>query len=505
MSEPFDWALDQLRSRFPTAQTLLVLIGQEKLEVQAAHGVDPRQVFTTAPLSLSLLEKVRTTGEPLLTSDVRREKELQDTSSLALSGIRAVCCVPLRDSERKVQGLLYADQRMAPRTFDRTDLFKMVQLARELERRLGWSAPTRPAPVARPLPALVGPPRMLAGRGRVIFLRSLATMLGVGIPLARALAMLAEQREGNQLSQASLTVLREVEQGRPLSEGMKACGTGCFTPFQLQLVRVGEKSGSLLAVLDELAKHEEQSRALTLKVRSALTYPLVMFVVCTLLLLIVPPLMVQGPLRALTEMGGDTPLLTRVVMGVTGFMVTPLGMLLLLLGLGASLFSLWQALRRPESRLWLHRRLLGLGPVGHGLRMLALARFSRSLAVMVRTGVQLLHALPLALATTADPVLLEQTSQTMRAMQDGADLSEALALGGYFPRGFVSVLRSAEETGRLERTLHWVAGIYELELESSLEMACAMIEPILMLGMGITAGVIALAVMLPLVKLVQAL
>jgi type II secretory pathway component PulF len=346
---------------------------------------------------------------------------------------------------------------------------------------------------------------MLAGRGRVIFLRSLATMLGVGIPLARALAMLAEQREGNQLSQASLTVLREVEQGRPLSEGMKACGTGCFTPFQLQLVRVGEKSGSLLAVLDELAKHEEQSRALTLKVRSALTYPLVMFVVCTLLLLIVPPLMVQGPLRALTEMGGDTPLLTRVVMGVTGFMVTPLGMLLLLLGLGASLVSLWQALRRPESRLWLHRRLLGLGPVGHGLRMLALARFSRSLAVMVRTGVQLLHALPLALATTADPVLLEQTSQTMRAMQDGADLSEALALGGYFPRGFVSVLRSAEETGRLERTLHWVAGIYELELESSLEMACAMIEPILMLGMGITAGVIALAVMLPLVKLVQAL
>lgn len=480
-------------------------MGQEELEVQAAHGVDPHQVFTTAPLSLSLLEKVRASGEPLLTSDVRREKELEDISSLALSGIRAVCCVPLRDSQRKVQGLLYADQRLAPRTFDRTDLFKMVQLARELERRLGWNVPQRPAPVAPRRPALVGPPRMLAGRGRVIFLRSLATMLGVGIPLARALSMLAEQREGNQLSQASLTVLREVEQGRPLSDGMKACGAGCFTPFQLQLVRVGEKSGSLLAVLDELARHEEQSRALTLKVRAALTYPLVMFVVCTLLLIIVPPLMVQGPLRALTEMGSDTPLLTRLVMGVTGFMVTPLGMLCLLLGLTSLLISLWQALRRPESRLWLHRRLLRLGPLGHGLRMLALARFSRSLSVMVRTGVQLLHALPLALATTADPVLLEQTKQTLRAMQDGADLSQALALGGYFPPGFVSVLRSAEETGRLERTLHWVAGIYELELESSLEMAVATIEPLLMLGMGITAGVIALAVMLPLVKLVEAL
>lgn len=328
-------------------------------------------------------------------------------------------------------------------------------------------------------------------------------MLGVGIPLARCLAMLAEQREGNELSAVSRSVLAEVERGRALSEAMQGCG--CFSAFQLQLVRVGEKSGSLLAVLEELARHEEQSRALTLKVRAALTYPLVMFTVCTLLLLIVPPLMVQGPLRALTELGTDTPLLTRIVLRVTSFMVTPLGMLTIALSLTLAGVAIVKTLRHPRGRLQLHRHLLALGPVGQGLKMLALARFSRALAVMVRTGVQLLHALPLALATTSDPVLRECTPATMRALQDGSDLSEALALSGFFPRSFLQVLRSAEETGRLERTLLWVAGIYELELEASLEMACAALEPILMLAMSLVAGVIALAVLLPLVKLVQAL
>lgn len=501
MAEPFDWALAELRRRLPTAQTLLVLHGND---VKASHGVETDGVLT---LSVSLLEKVRTSGEPFLTSDIRREKELGDISSLTLAGIQAVVCVPLRDGQGKTHGLLYADQRMAPRTFDRTDLFKVVQLARELEKKLGLRKVDRPvaySPGATALPALVGAPTSLPGRSRVIFLRSLATMLGVGIPLARALAMLAEQREGNKLSQVSLAILSEVEKGLSLSQSMEKCG-GCFSPFQLQLVRVGEKSGSLLAVLDELAKHEEQSRALTLKVRAALTYPLVMFLVCTVLLMIVPPLMVQGPLRALTELGTATPLLTRVVLSVTAFMVTPAGMLTVAGSLAFLTLSLARTLRRPKGRLWVHRQLLAAGPLGNGLKMLALARFSRALAVMTRTGVQLLHSLPLALATTADPVLREATPAAMRALQDGADLSEVLAMGGYFPPGYVMILRAAEESGRLERTLTWVAGVYELELESALEVACAAIEPILMLGMGIVAGVIALAVLMPLVKLVQAL
>ncbi len=504
MAEPFDAALRELRTRISTAQTVLILLENE---VKAAHGVAPETVFTTAPLSLSLFERVRTSGEPLLSADVAREKGLQDASSLTLSGIKAVVCVPMKDEKGKVRGLIYADQRMAPRTFDRTDLFKMVQVARDLEKKIGLRNVQRPvawSPGTAPPPASADAPRSLPGRSRVIFLRSLATMLGVGVPLARALAMLAEQREGNQLSQVSLAVLTEVEKGRSLSDSLSRCA-GCFTPFQIQLVRVGEKSGALLQVLDELAKHEEQSRATTLKLRAALTYPLVMFVVCTLLLLIVPPLMVQGPLRALTELGSDTPWLTRIVMDVTAFMVTPLGMATIFGSLALLGVSLWQTLRKPAGRLWFHRQLLQMGPVGNGIRLLALARFSRALSVMVRTGVQVLHALPLALAATADPVLQQQTAVTMRALQDGSDLSEALALNGYFPPGFVTILRTAEETGRLERTLVWVAGLYELELEASLEMACAALEPLLMLIMGIVAGVIALAVLMPLVKLVQAL
>ncbi len=499
---------------FLGAERLLILFDPDEsgqLTVQAAHGLNPEQFQVDAPVSLSLLERLRAQGTPWLSQDVQQEPELKDIASVLLSGIRSVLCVPLLDTSQKVRGLLYADHCSRPQAFSRGDLVRLTSYARDLERQV-WPivAPAREVPpppcpqprgaarpIATPRTIPAGPPVPLDQRSQVILLRSLAVMLGAGLPLARALHVLEGQPDGGAVAQRMRV---EVERGQELSAAMQFASPS-FVPFQLKLIRVGERTGGLVEVLRQLADHEERRRALNLRLRSALTYPAALLVMCLTLLILGPPFLLKGQLRMLELVGGELPLITRVLYALSDWRV------LLLLGLmavaGGVVANLWLRSERGYARF--DRLMLAIPKLGDLWRLVAVTRFSQALALQLRVGLSVLEAVPQAGAATGSPALIADLTRSTTALREGSDVTDALAASDFFPRAFLACLRAGEESGKLPDCLQWLSRLNQLELEAALEMALAALEPIIMLIMGLATAFVALATLLPMVKVVQSL
>lgn len=500
------------------AERLLILYdrtGSGELQVQASRGM---RGLWSASVSLSLVHQVIESGLPLLSGDLREDPEFAESSSVLLTGIRSVLCVPLQDAERRVRGVLYADHCSRAVAFSSLDLMKVCSHARDLEHKL-WQLERPRAPELVPLPPLQTPPPLpsarktyqpepaskpapdralrLSNRSLVVLLRSLPVLLSAGVPLTRALTVLGDEPSAVAVCRRMLT---EVEQGKPLSVAMQKSSPS-FTNLQLKLIKVGEATGSLVEVLARLADHEERARALALRLRSALTYPAVLFVLCMALIVAAPPFLLKGQLKMLDQIGGELPWLTKALFTLSD------GRVLLALGAGAAFFSVlsWRYLQTEKGRYQLDRIMLEMPRVGRLWRLVAVAQFSQALALQLRVGLSILEAVPQAGAAANSPVLHERLQASVNALREGAGLDQSLAAADFFPTAFLSTVTAGEESGHVAGTLEWLAKLYQLELEATMEMAAAALEPLMMLAMGLMAGVVALATLLPLVKLVQTL
>ncbi len=509
------------------AERLLVLFREspnEPFSAWATHGIDASGDH--APISMTVVDKVVESRQTLLSSDARRDPKLLESSSLLLSNVRAVLCVPLLGKDGQVRGLLYADHRMATVSFTRQHADQLDAYARELEQRLDQpqssgqqsgsrarsepprqSGTTRQADSARaaasqsaePVPGASSGPR-LSGRAMVILMRSLATLMGAGIPVGRALSVLAKQSEEKAAAEACLITRSIVDAGMPLSQAL-ARSSPSFTSFQLRLIKVGEATGQLVQVLQQLADYEESQRAMRMKLLSVLTYPLLLFGICLVMMMVGAPILLKGQLDLLAQLGTQPPMITRMVFALTDIRVILVMVAIPLLG-GPFLLAY---LRTPAGRLLLYRLLMRVPKIGHLIRLMGAAHFGDALAVQIKVGLGLLDALPNAAAASGNPVLEQAIPRTIEAAKDGRSLQQSLALTEFFPRGFLLVLRAGEESGSIPETLQWLSRMYQLELESALEIAAAALEPLLMMLMGVAAAIVALATLLPMVEVVQSL
>jgi general secretion pathway protein F len=337
--------------------------------------------------------------------------------------------------------------------------------------------------------------RWRGGRSATVdlFTLELTTLLDAGLPLAQALDTLAELSDDESLARLARTINKAVRHGRPLSEALKASDGG-FDDFYCNMVRAGESSGALDLALARLSAFRNARRELRQSLVSALIYPSILLVLAIVAVMILLAFVVPQFTVMFADAGRELPLLTRLVAG-TGELLTRWWWAILLT-LGGTGWWLYQDWSTPAGRARWDAWLLRLPLVGDLLRTINTARFTRTLASLLENGINLVPALEIAREIVANTVLSKALGQVVRRVREGEGLSAPLADTGQFPPLATQLIRVGESSGRLERMLAQVAGIYERDVQTTLKRFLTLAEPAIILGVAVLVTVIILSVVL---------
>jgi len=335
-----------------------------------------------------------------------------------------------------------------------------------------------------------------------IFSRQPATMLGAGLTLLQALAILERQTENRKFREILKQVRTDVEGGMAFSEALSK--HKIFSRLYVNLVRAGETSGGLDLILDRLASFLEKELELRGKIRSAMTYPVIVFVfavgVAYFLLTGIVPQFAQ----ILTDLGSELPLLTRLLIAVSDLLrAATLPLLLLAVAL---FFAYRWYYGTPQGRRVIDRLKLRLPVFGNLNRKTAVARFSRTLALLLSSGVNIVEALDITKGTAGNSVVEEIVEAAKLKIQQGDPLNLTLAQHPFvFPPMVSSMVAIGEETGALDTMLSKVADFYEREVDEAVASLTAAIEPLMIIFLGVIVGMIVAGMFLPLFKIIGTL
>lgn len=335
-----------------------------------------------------------------------------------------------------------------------------------------------------------------------IFSRQLATMLNAGLPIVQALAILERQSEKKKFQSILKEIRTEVEGGANFSEALSK--HKLFSRLYINLVRAGETSGTLDAILDRLATFQENELALLGKIRSALTYPAIVFVfaigVTYFLLTGIVPQFAQ----ILTGLGSELPLLTRALMGISDFLRQ--GTLFIVLFAVALYFAYRAYYRTDRGRHQIDQLKLKLPVFGNLMKKSALARFSRTFGLLISSGVNIVEALDITKGTAGNAIVEDILEQTKFAIQAGEPVYTTIqAHPQVFPPMVSSMIAIGEETGALDTMLQKIADFYEREVDEAVSAMTAAIEPLMIIFLGLVVGVIVAGMFLPLFKIIGTL
>ena len=339
--------------------------------------------------------------------------------------------------------------------------------------------------------------RRMGVKQLTLFTRQLATLNQVS-PLEESLRTITRQTEQERVREIVASVHAGVMEGRRLAESMGR-EPKSFPPLYRAMVAAGERSGSLPTILERLSTLLERQAEINGKIITALAYPAILSLVATgvvtaLMMFVVPQVVEQ-----FDTMGQQLPLLTRIVIGLSDFLVGYWWALLLaivLLGLIA-----WQALRQPSIRLAFDTRLLRLPLLGRLLRDLHAARMARTLSTMVASRLPLLEGLTLTAGTIHNRRLRAASDEIVDAIRGGGSLSAAMRRTGVFPPLLTYLTASGEAAGRLDEMLEKAADYLEREFDRFTATALSLLEPAIIIVMGGVVATIVLSILLPILQL----
>jgi type IV pilus assembly protein PilC len=346
----------------------------------------------------------------------------------------------------------------------------------------------------------------LPGSGRVklkdlaVFSRQFATMINSGLSLLRSLTILGQQTGNRRLAEVVTQVGAEVERGTSLSAAL-AKHPRIFNRLYVSMVRAGEIGGFLDQVLVKVAETFEKEVELRGKVRSAMTYPVVVF---TMVLLIVAAMLIfiVPTFETLYQsLGGTLPLPTRMLIGASRGIRRYFLVLVLVLVAVAFAYRRWRA--TPAGRYRLDQFKLKVKVFGPLFHKTALSRFSRTLATLIRSGVPILQALEIVAETVNNGVIARAVHDVQDSVREGESLAAPLSKHRAFPGMVVQMMAVGEETGALDTMLSKVADFYDQEVEAAVASLTSLIEPILIAVMGAAVGGMVVALYLPLFKIIE--
>jgi general secretion pathway protein F len=357
---------------------------------------------------------------------------------------------------------------------------------------------TQSATRAAPLMSFEGMTRRrLNGKALTLFTRQLATLAMV-TPLEEALRTIGQQSEDVKVRAVLERVHAGVLEGRRLSDSMGR-EPKSFPPLYRAMVAAGESAGTLPEILERLADLQERQAAIRSKVTTALAYPVVLAIVATVVVMILMIKVVPKVVEQFDTVGQTLPLLTRIVMGISGFLADYWWAILI--GLAVIGAVIWRALQDDVIRLRFDTAWLKLPFLGRLTRDLHAASMARTLSTMVASRLPLLEGLILTGQTIHNRRLRRASDDIVEAVRGGGSLSAALRRAGIFPPLLVYLTASGESSGQLDTMLERAADYLEREFDGFTATALSLLEPAIIVIMGVVVAAIVLSILLPILQL----
>jgi len=330
----------------------------------------------------------------------------------------------------------------------------------------------------------------------VTFTRLFATMIDAGLPIVQCLDILQNQTDNRAFSDVLRDVKASVEQGSTFSDSLRR-HPKVFDALYTNLVQAGEVGGILDTILNRLAVYIEKSMKLRRQLRGAMVYPTAVLIIFSGVLTVMLTFVIPSFKKMFADFGAkdDLPALTKAVMAVSeGFVSNIVYVILGVIGL--SVFAGW-GYKRPAGKKFAHKMLLRIPIVGPVLRKIAVARFTRTLGTLLASGVPILDALDIVARTAGNVIIEEAILYTRLRISEGKNMAQPLTETNVFPTMVVQMVGVGEQTGALDTMLNKIADFYEEEVDVAVAALTSLIEPVMMVGIGGTVGVVLIAMYLP--------
>ncbi|MGZ6004615.1 MAG: type II secretion system F family protein [Candidatus Saccharimonadales bacterium] len=335
----------------------------------------------------------------------------------------------------------------------------------------------------------------------VVFTRQLSTMVSAGVPLVRSLATLKDQSDNKYFRKVIAGISKDIEGGIPLAEAFGKY-PDVFSEIYVNMVKAGEAGGILDEILKRLASQVEQDASIRKKIKSAMTYPVVILSITIVAFFGIMFFIIPKIGKILTDLGGANaklPVYTRALLSISQFMQHNILLILIVLVGGAYLIRRY--IKTEKGKYQFHSLLLRTPIIKTVVSKIAVARFSRTFASLMSAGVSVLDALQVTGGAIGNKVIEKELAEAAKQVKNGKPLSEPLSKSPHFPPIVSQMLAVGEETGQIDTILVKVADFYEEEVNVMIDGLSALIEPLMIIVLGSIVGVIAASVMGPIASL----
>jgi type IV pilus assembly protein PilC len=338
-------------------------------------------------------------------------------------------------------------------------------------------------------------------RDVVIFTRQFSTMINSGLPLVQALTILAEQTDNKALAEVTRKVVFDVESGNTVADALSK-HPRAFTNLYVNMVAAGEAGGILDTILLRLATFLEKNDALVRKVKGAMIYPAVIMSVAAIAVVVLLIFVIPVFAGMFASAGQALPLPTRIVIGASGFLRQYWWIMGAAIIIGGYMFKKYYA--TPSGKLVIDRLMLRMPVLGDVLRKSAVSRFTRTLGTLISSGVSILEGLEITAKTAGNRVIQDAIMQSRSSIAGGDTIAQPLQKSKVFPPMVISMIAVGEQTGGLDEMLSKIADFYDEEVDAAVSNLLSLLEPIMIVFLGVVVGGMVVAMYLPIFDMVNA-
>jgi len=338
----------------------------------------------------------------------------------------------------------------------------------------------------------------VSSKDLVIFSRQLATLVSAGVPIVQGLNILTDQIQSPVFKRIIEAIRSDIESGIAIADAMKK-HPKAFSELYVSMIRAGETGGVLDAILERLSAYLESAEELRGKVKGAMVYPIVVSGVAATVTLFLLVFVIPTFKSVFASFGSELPYATTILLAISDFLRHNF-MYLVLVPIGAYIAGIkWYKTERGVT--FVDGRLIRLPVIGDLLKKVAVAKFTRTLGTLIKSGVPILQALDTVAKTAGNKVVEGAIMKARESIREGEKIADPLKLSGVFPPMVIQMISVGEETGNLEIMLTKIADFYDQEVETAVKAMTSLIEPVIICVMGVVIGSIVICMFLPIFQM----